>query len=89
MTYAMALSRAALEHGQRYVNSFIDRKSSFLQQETISVLLRDFQNSASDWMWETDVDGKILSPSKRFCESADRSKEELGGVEFKSLVSLP
>ncbi len=38
--------------------------------ETVQVLLREFDEQGSDWLWEVDSDGRILTPSPRFAEAA-------------------
>lgn len=52
--------------------------------ETIKMLLRDFVENASDWLWETDAECNILHPSARFAEVARRPVAEIGGhfLEF-------
>lgn len=43
-----------------------------LKEET-EILLRDFQQGASDWLFELDGSLTIVNPSERFCEVARRS----------------
>lgn len=43
-----------------------------LKEET-EILLRDFQQGASDWLFELDGSLAIVNPSERFCEVARRS----------------
>jgi len=37
------------------------------QKDVISLLLYDFEENASDWIWEIDVDGRIRNPSRPPC----------------------
>ena len=53
--------------------------------ETIRILLRDFEESASDWLWETDAELKLSYPSPRFAEAARRPRENLSGNLFAFL----
>ncbi|MGC9268876.1 putative bifunctional diguanylate cyclase/phosphodiesterase [Acidiphilium sp.] len=50
--------------------------------ETIRILLRDFEENASDWLWETDASGQIKQVSARFAEVARRPVEAIGGDLF-------
>ena len=48
--------------------------------ETIRILLRDFEESASDWLWETDSAFNLASVSPRFAEVAQRDPEKMVGT---------
>ncbi len=39
-------------------------------KETIEILLRDFDEQGSDWLWEVDSEGRIINPSPRFIEAS-------------------
>ncbi len=56
--------------------------------ETIALLLREFDQQGSDWLFETDADGRICHPSAKFCESAERSAESLAGKPLIALFDL-
>lgn len=46
-------------------------------KEDTDLLLRDFQEGTSDWLWEVDRDLIIQNPSGRFCAAAGRQTEEM------------
>jgi diguanylate cyclase (GGDEF)-like protein/PAS domain S-box-containing protein len=56
------------------------------QSELIGVLLKDYEEQASDWLWETDGDLRYRNVSKRFAEALGRPREEIEGVLFGSLL---
>ena len=45
--------------------------------ETISILLRDFEETSSDWLWETDATLTMRHVSPRFAEVALRQPEQM------------
>jgi len=47
--------------------------------ETIRILLRDFEENASDWLWETGPAGEIKHVSARFAEVARQSVDTIRG----------
>ena len=47
------------------------------QRELISLLLRDFEETASDWLWETNVEGRFTHVSERMSRVAGLSAESL------------
>lgn len=61
-----------------------NQKSELVRQnEVISILLKDFAESASDCLWETDYSGSFLSVSEGL---ADRFNSSVEGLENKSLI---
>ena len=54
-------------------------------KEETEILLRDFQQGASDWFFELDRDLMIVNPSDRFCEVAQRSVTEMQ-ISFHNLL---
>ena len=48
--------------------------------EVIKLLLRDFEESASDWLWETNAALELQPASQRLVQVARRPAEQLRGV---------
>ncbi|MBB4004048.1 putative bifunctional diguanylate cyclase/phosphodiesterase [Aurantimonas endophytica] len=57
------------------------------QREVSGLLLNDFEQNSSDWLWETDALGRIRSPSARFAEVAQSDPGDLASSLFESLVT--
>jgi diguanylate cyclase (GGDEF)-like protein len=51
-------------------------------RETINMLLRDFEDSACDWLWETDAAGRLTHVSNRFAEVSHLSVNALLGLDM-------
>lgn len=64
----------------------IQRLDAERQSETIAMLMREFQEEASDWLWETDADLRILNPSPRFAAAAEQSATTLAGRSILELA---
>ncbi|MBB5373310.1 putative bifunctional diguanylate cyclase/phosphodiesterase [Acidocella aromatica] len=47
--------------------------------EVIKLLLRDFEESASDWLWETNAALELQPPSQRLAQVVRRPAEQLRG----------
>ena len=58
------------------------------QKQTIGLLLKEFQDNSSDWLWHTDPDGHFIDPSARFASAAGRSAAELKRLGFARLFAL-
>ena len=57
-------------------------------RETISLLLRDFEEAACDWLWETDEDGLLTHVSDRFATVTQREPYSLFGMTFAEILGL-
>ncbi|WP_166443700.1 putative bifunctional diguanylate cyclase/phosphodiesterase [Rhabdaerophilum calidifontis] len=55
--------------------------------ELIELLLAEFQDNASDWLFETDATGTITKHSARFSVVAGRELAGLSGIDFADLLA--
>ncbi|MCF3947040.1 EAL domain-containing protein [Acidiphilium sp. AL] len=71
-------------------NRLIERTVASLRltqtSETIRVLLRDFEENASDWLWETDAERNLKHASARFAEVARRPAASIRG-DFLAFIA--
>jgi len=59
-------------------------------KDTVEILLKDFDEQGSDWLWEVDSDGRIVQPSHRFHEAAGHPQANLSRTSLIDLfVSSP
>ncbi len=54
--------------------------------EVIKLLLRDFEENASDWLWETNAAMELLNVSDRLAQVANRPKAHIKGVFPYALI---
>jgi len=52
------------------------------QGDIIRLLLCDFDQSASDWLWETDAEGQLRNVSQRFAQVLNRRPAEAERIPF-------
>ena len=55
------------------------------QSEVIKLLLNDFENGSSDWIWETDINGKLVYFSPRLAAIFNKKIADIIGQQFSSL----
>jgi len=64
--------------------SLLERSTSRIrlsqQNLTISLFLRDYEENASDWLWETDASLRICRVSPRFAQASSRPATTLSGT---------
>ncbi len=75
VTIIIRSSRSLVQH----VLKEIDSRN---QKNVISLLLREFEENSSDWLWEFGTDGKIHRVSDRFSMATEIPKSELIGMDF-------
>jgi two-component system, sensor histidine kinase len=56
------------------------------QRQVIALLLNDFEQGTSDWLWETDREGHITYCSQRFAEALSRTEDDIIGATIAGLV---
>lgn len=76
-----------------YARTFARQHSTTLQlaekSEVVSLLLREYEQGASDWLWQTDALRRISSVSARFAETLGRAPQELEGAALVQILAGP
>ncbi len=63
--------------------------SNVLQEktETVSLLLREFEDSGADWLWQTDTARAVTHASPRFAYALDEDARSLDGQPLLKLIA--
>jgi diguanylate cyclase (GGDEF)-like protein len=56
------------------------------QRDLVDLLLKDFEGSTRDWLWETDEHGHLRHVSVRLAEAFERPANELDGLSLVDLL---
>ena len=59
------------------------------RDETVSLLLRDFEESGSDWLWEIDSSRRIVRASPQFCHAVGLDPLTANGKTFLEVLAGP
>jgi signal transduction histidine kinase/DNA-binding response OmpR family regulator len=86
--YAVFISRNLVSNGHLFVDNIRAQLQLERQTETISLLLKEFQENASDWLWQTDADGLLVHVPERFVEVAQMSAQLLRGARLTEAIEL-
>jgi signal transduction histidine kinase len=57
------------------------------QSEVIKLLLNDFESGSSDWIWETDIDGKLVYFSPRLAAIFNKKIADILGTQFSIMFA--
>ena len=57
------------------------------QREVIGVLLKDYEEQTSDWLWETDAQLRCRHPSERFAQALGQPASSIDGAWIGDLLT--
>jgi diguanylate cyclase (GGDEF)-like protein/PAS domain S-box-containing protein len=83
--FAFVLAQAAFGQARLFASRIINEDEQRKKNDMIGMLLGEFEENASDWLWETDSLGRIAYISTKFSELANLPMETLKG---KSLLRV-
>lgn len=59
------------------------------RDETVSLLLREFEDAGADWLWETDAARRIIKASPRFAFACGLDPVTINGKPFLEILAGP
>ncbi|MEG3088194.1 EAL domain-containing protein [Sphingomonas sp. PB4P5] len=57
------------------------------RDQTVSLLLREFEDHSADWLWETDAQRRIVRASPRFAQSVGLDPAVVNGMSFLQVLA--
>lgn len=84
--YAFFLVSGVLVASRRFVAGLMAETEINRQRELVSLLLRDFEENANDWLWETDASGHLRHVSAHLAYAVGRHPQELVGQHFLTIL---
>ena len=84
----IAIAIAGTLKGARiYISARLAEAGMAEKSEVVSLLLREFEESEADWLWEIDTARRVRNASPRFAFALARSRDEIEGLPLLQLVS--
>jgi diguanylate cyclase (GGDEF)-like protein/PAS domain S-box-containing protein len=84
--YAVFMSRTLTAYGRLFISNQLNRVEMSRQTELIGLLLKNFEENSSDWLWETDAIGTLVRLSDRLVDVTQRSRAELQNMTVADLL---
>jgi diguanylate cyclase (GGDEF)-like protein/PAS domain S-box-containing protein len=81
----MVVSVSCLSHAKIFAARLVAADELEKQKQVVSLLLSDFEEGASDWLWEVDATGAMTYVSDRMAAAAGVDKDALIGRPMSSL----
>jgi diguanylate cyclase (GGDEF)-like protein len=85
--YAATVTISVVGHAQLFVDRLLHQFTSERHSDAVGLLLRDFEESASDWLWEVDAMGRLQRVTPRLAGVLERDIEILRGADFIDILS--
>jgi signal transduction histidine kinase/ActR/RegA family two-component response regulator len=88
LLFACFMARSMVSQSNLFLDNLKARLQLERQTEIISILLKEFQESASDWLWQTDAEGHLIHVPERFAEVAQVPLPLLQGTSFTDVLEM-
>ena len=85
-TFAMILLLSGRQNFASFADEVFAQNQLSEAAETVKLLLNDFEEQSSNWLFSVDRKGFLLDVCDRFAEAAHRSVEDLNGALLVSLL---
>ena len=79
--------RTAMRQSELFTASQRQQVELEEQGATIGLLLKDYEDQTSDWLWETDADLRYQNPSVRFVQAFRQPADRIQGVALGRLLA--
>lgn len=89
LTFSILLMMVTLENARAYLLLNLSQAGLSEKSEVVSLLLREFEESGADWLWQIDSGRRIVHPSPRFAFAAGCETSELIGEPLIKAISGP
>ncbi len=76
---------SCLSHAKIFVDRLVAAEELETQRQVVSLLLSDFEEGASDWLWEVDALGRLTYVSDRMVAAAGVERARLLGQPMSAL----
>ncbi|MGF1548997.1 MAG: putative bifunctional diguanylate cyclase/phosphodiesterase [Sphingomonadaceae bacterium] len=86
IVYTIGLMIVVVANGRAYMERKFVEFELEERTETISLLLREFENSDADWLWQTDGQLRFHNVSARFARAIGRKADELEGLSLRDML---
>ena len=81
----LVVSVSCLSHAKIFVDRLVAAEELEKQKQVVSLLLSDFEEGASDWLWEVDATGAMTYVSDRMAAVAGVDRDALIGRPMSDL----
>ena len=82
LAYAIILAFVCIRYARNLVHHLASEAKIREQKDIISLLLKEFEDNSSDWLWEFDRHGRFQRVSDRFSTASGIPRRAIGGARL-------
>lgn len=86
-SYALSLLAGCIIYARTFAHQHSSTAQLAEKSEVVSLLLREYEEGGSDWLWQTDRLRRINGASKRFAETMGLTLSELEGAPLVQILA--
>ena len=87
LAFVLTIVAAALNSARTYLSARIAEAGVAEKDEVVSLLLREFEEKESDWLWQVDNNRRLRSVSPRFAFALGREPADVEGERFIRIIA--
>ena len=87
LAITVLLIYACLMTGRSFIDRRVAEASLTEKSEVVSLLLKEFEDTGADWLWQTDTSRCITHVSPRFAHALGQPAEQIEGKPFLQMVA--
>ncbi len=87
ITTAASATLGSLHNARGGILARLAQRGIQEKSETVSLLLREFEEGKADWLWQTDTRRRLLAVSPRFAFALGKDPAELEGHSLLQVIS--
>nr|WP_221240420.1 EAL domain-containing protein [Sphingobium boeckii] len=85
--FCALLLTTSLISGRRFVETLVSELALAEKKEVVSLLLREFEDSGADWLWQTDAARCLTHVSPRFATALELTLADLDGKPLLQVLA--
>ena len=85
--YTVMLIVLAFLSGKRFIETLVSDQALTEKREVVSLLLREFEDTGADWLWQTDAARCLTHVSPRFAAALGVELAELEGKQLLRILA--
>jgi len=89
LLYTALLVNVCYTRGRALVMIRANRIALIERDETVSMLLREFEEDDGDWLWEIDAQRRVVRASPKFATSMGVDPKAINGMGFLEILAGP
>lgn len=87
LCYVFVIQACVIWIQRLFIDQLLAQAAAAEKTQVIGLLLKDFEQASSDWLWKTDAGGRIQNPSTRFAEAVGVAQDRLSGLPLAALCA--